>query len=196
MQKQRRNVRRLPANSGHLQATIPRRIADSRIVAWRCAPLWQVAASCAEDSDTLARVDAVQGAVMRSLFAELRRRNVFRAGVLYVGAVWALAQGIAQLTPVVNAPEWAARWFLVAACIGFPFWIAFAWFYEFTPKGLKRESEVERHHRCEPHWRRRPISGCHGTLSLPSVLHSEDTGFRYCVLASSANSKQTPRGHQ
>jgi TolB-like protein len=81
--------------------------------------------------------------VKRSLFAELRRRNVIRAAVLYIGAVWALAQGIAQLTPVVGAPDWAARWFLVAAAIGFPFWLAFAWFYEFTPEGLKRESEID-----------------------------------------------------
>jgi TolB-like protein/Tfp pilus assembly protein PilF len=77
-----------------------------------------------------------------SFFAELKRRNVLRAGVLYAGAVWALAQGVAQLTPVVGAPEWIARWFLIAAAIGFPFWIAFAWVYEFTSQGLKRESEI------------------------------------------------------
>jgi adenylate cyclase len=78
----------------------------------------------------------------RSLFAELRRRNVIRAAILYVGAVWALAQGITQLAPVVNAPEWTARWFLVSAIVGFPFWIAFAWFFEFTPEGLKRERDI------------------------------------------------------
>jgi TolB-like protein/Flp pilus assembly protein TadD len=78
-----------------------------------------------------------------SLFQELKRRNVLRAGVLYAGAVWALSQGFAQLAPIVGAPDWAVRWFLVAAVIGFPFWIAFAWFYEFTPSGLKRESEID-----------------------------------------------------
>jgi TolB-like protein/Tfp pilus assembly protein PilF len=78
----------------------------------------------------------------RPLFGELKRRNVLRAAVLYAGAVWALAQGIAQLTPVVGAPEWIARGFLIAAAFGFPFWIAFAWFYEITPTGLKRESEI------------------------------------------------------
>ena len=81
--------------------------------------------------------------VKPSLFAELRRRNVFRAGAFYIAATWALAQGIAQLAPVVGAPEWAARWFLIAAAIGFPFWIGLAWFYEFTPEGLKRESEID-----------------------------------------------------
>ena len=77
-----------------------------------------------------------------SFFVELQRRNVLRAGVLYAGAVWALAQGIAQLGPFFAAPEWTVRWFVIAAIIGFPFWIAFAWVYEFTPQGLKRESEI------------------------------------------------------
>src|SRR5215470_7828993 len=81
----------------------------------------------------------------KDFFSELKRRNVIRLAILYVGAVWALAQGISQLGASFGAPEWAARWFLVAAAIGFPFWIAFAWFFEFTPEGLKRESEVERH---------------------------------------------------
>jgi len=46
------------------------------------------------------------------------------------------------LSPAVGLPDWATRWFLIAAIIGFPFWLAFAWFYEFTPQGLKRESEI------------------------------------------------------
>src|SRR5215813_526431 len=82
--------------------------------------------------------------VPKDFFAELKRRNVIRPAIFYVGTVWALAQGISQLGPSVGAPEWATRWFLVAAAIGFPFWIAFAWFYEFTPEGLKRESEIDR----------------------------------------------------
>src|SRR6476646_10616707 len=79
----------------------------------------------------------------RNFFGELKRRNVLRAAIFYLGAVWALAQGISQLGPSIGAPEWATRWFLVASGIGFPFWIAFAWFYEFTPEGLKRESEID-----------------------------------------------------
>jgi TolB-like protein/tetratricopeptide (TPR) repeat protein len=78
------------------------------------------------------------------LFDELKRRNVLRAAVLYAGAVWALAQGIAQLGPSVGLADWVTRWFLIAAGIGFPFWVAFAWFFELTPDGLKRESEIDR----------------------------------------------------
>ena len=77
-----------------------------------------------------------------NLFSELKRRNVLRAGVLYAGATWALAQGLAQLLPLFGDYNWIARWFVIAACIGFPFALAFAWFYEFTPQGLKRESEI------------------------------------------------------
>jgi TolB-like protein/Tfp pilus assembly protein PilF len=81
-------------------------------------------------------------AVRPSFFAELKRRNVLRAGVLYAGAAWALSQGIAQLGPLFDAPNWAMRAFVIACVIGFPFWVAFAWFYEFTPQGIRRESEV------------------------------------------------------
>src|SRR6516164_4702594 len=49
----------------------------------------------------------------KNFFTELKRRNVVRPAILYVGAVWALAQGISQLGPSVGAPEWATRWFLV-----------------------------------------------------------------------------------
>ena len=80
---------------------------------------------------------------MRSFFSELKRRNVLRAAALYVGAAWALAQGLAQLFPAFGVSDWAVRWIVVAAAIGFPFVLIFAWFYEFTPEGLKRESEID-----------------------------------------------------
>ncbi len=79
----------------------------------------------------------------RAFFSELKRRNVWRAGAFYAAAVWALSQGMAQLLPVFGAPEWLTRWFVVACVIGFPFWIAFAWVFEFTPTGLKRGSEID-----------------------------------------------------
>jgi TolB-like protein/tetratricopeptide (TPR) repeat protein len=77
-----------------------------------------------------------------TFFGELKRRNVLRAGAIYMAAVWALAQGISQLSAPFGLPDWVTRWFVLACAIGFPFWLALAWFYEFTPSGLKRESEV------------------------------------------------------
>jgi TolB-like protein/Flp pilus assembly protein TadD len=74
---------------------------------------------------------------------ELKRRNVPRAAILYIGSVWALAQGIAQLGPELGAPDSATRWFLIAAAIGFPLWLVVSWRYEFTSQGIKLESEVD-----------------------------------------------------
>ena len=105
-----------------------------------------------------------------SFFAELKRRNVIRAAVLYIGAIWALAQGIAQLGSSVGAPEWATRWFLVAAAIGFPFWLAFAWFFEFTPEGIKREAEVEPHESIAHHTGRKLDFAIIGVLAVAVVL--------------------------
>ena len=57
------------------------------------------------------RGDATAMSTQPSFFAELKRRNVLRAGVLYAGAVWALAQGIAQLAHRSVLPDWITRWF-------------------------------------------------------------------------------------
>ena len=77
-----------------------------------------------------------------SFLAELRRRNVLRTGALYIGGLWALAQGIASLGPVFNAPDWITRWVVIGGVIGFPFWLLFAWFFELTPEGLKLEHDL------------------------------------------------------
>jgi TolB-like protein/lipoprotein NlpI len=105
-----------------------------------------------------------------SFLSELKRRNVIRSAILYVGAVWALAQGISQLGPSFGAPEWATRWFLVAAGIGFPFWSAFAWFYEFTPEGLKRESEIDPAKSITYHTGRKLDFAIIGVLAVAVVL--------------------------
>jgi TolB-like protein/lipoprotein NlpI len=105
-----------------------------------------------------------------SFLSELKRRNVIRSAILYVGAVWALAQGISQLGPSFDAPEWATRWFLVAAGIGFPFWSAFAWFYEFTPEGLKRESDIDPAESITYHTGRKLDFAIIGVLTIAVVL--------------------------
>ncbi|HET7064588.1 MAG TPA: tetratricopeptide repeat protein [Rudaea sp.] len=81
-----------------------------------------------------------------SFFAELKRRNVYRAAVFYAASAWLLVQIATQVFPFFHIAEWVVRWIVIAAIIGFPFWIAFAWFYELTPEGLKRESEIDPSH--------------------------------------------------
>jgi TolB-like protein len=76
------------------------------------------------------------------LFTELRRRNVLRAAAFYAASAWLLVQVATQVFPFFHISEWVVRWIIAAAAVGFPFWILFAWFYEWTPQGLQRESEV------------------------------------------------------
>jgi adenylate cyclase len=107
---------------------------------------------------------------MRSFVGELRRRNVLRAGALYVAAVWALAQGIAQLGPAFGMPDWGTRWFVIAGAIGFPFWLAFAWFYEFTSEGLNRESEIDPAESITAHTGKKLDRWIIGALAIAVVL--------------------------
>ncbi len=81
---------------------------------------------------------------MSSLFTELRRRNVFRVGAAYVVTAWLVAQ-VAELgLEAFEAPPWVLKVLLLALGIGFPIALVFAWAYELTPDGLKREREVDR----------------------------------------------------
>ena len=77
-----------------------------------------------------------------SFLAELKRRNVLRAGMLYAAGAWLLVQVATQVFPFFDIPNWVVRWIVIAAAIGFPFAMTLSWFYEFTPDGLKAESEI------------------------------------------------------
>jgi TolB-like protein len=79
-----------------------------------------------------------------SLFAEFKRRNVFKVGIAYTVASWLTLQVIDVLFPLLSIPEWIARALLLIVVIGFPFALIFAWAYELTPDGIKRDDEVDR----------------------------------------------------
>ena len=81
-----------------------------------------------------------------SFFAELKRRNVFRVGFAYLIGSWLLAQIAELLLDTFKAPEWTMQFIVVLLMIGFPIAIFFAWAFELTPDGVKRESEVDRSH--------------------------------------------------
>ena len=73
-----------------------------------------------------------------TFFAELKRRNVYKVAVAYAVAGWALSQGIAQVFPVFDVPNWAIRMIVLLIVLGFPVAVVFAWFFEITPEGVKR----------------------------------------------------------
>src|SRR5210317_1022632 len=79
-----------------------------------------------------------------SFFEELKRRNVFRVAVGYIITAWLLLQVVDLVLENINSPDWVIQVFMLALAIGFPLAVFFAWAFEMTPDGIKRESEVDR----------------------------------------------------
>jgi len=79
-----------------------------------------------------------------SFIDELKRRNVFRVAIGYVITAWLLLQVVDLVLENINAPDWVMQVFMLALAIGFPLAVFFAWAFEMTPEGVKRESEVDR----------------------------------------------------
>jgi len=77
-----------------------------------------------------------------NFFAELKRRNVYKVAVAYIVAGWALSQGIAQVFPIFNVPNWVIRLIVVLISIGLPVALVLAWVFEITPEGIKRSEDV------------------------------------------------------
>jgi len=78
-----------------------------------------------------------------NFFAELKRRNVYKVAVAYIVAGWALAQGIAQVLPVFDTPNWLIRLLVVLIILGLPVALAMAWAFESTPEGIKRTEDAD-----------------------------------------------------
>ena len=79
-----------------------------------------------------------------NFLAELKRRNVYKVAVAYIVAGWALSQGIAQVLPVFDVPNWAIRLIVVLVIIGLPVALVLAWAFEITPEGIKRTEIADR----------------------------------------------------
>ncbi len=79
-----------------------------------------------------------------SFIKELKRRNVIRVAIAYAVAAWLLIEFSATTFPMLKLPEWTATFVTVLLMIGFPVALIFAWAYELTPEGLKKEKDVVR----------------------------------------------------
>lgn len=79
-----------------------------------------------------------------SFIDELKRRNVFRTALAYTIVAWLIAQVTELAFDSFGTPDWAIKTVLFLLIIGFPLALLFAWAFEFTPDGLKREKDVNR----------------------------------------------------
>jgi TolB-like protein/Tfp pilus assembly protein PilF len=79
-----------------------------------------------------------------SLFEELKRRNVIRIGILYLIAAWLLLQLTDVLSSLLPVPESTGSLVFLLLVLGFFPVVIFAWVFEMTPDGLKREVDIDR----------------------------------------------------
>ncbi|MGD8496467.1 MAG: tetratricopeptide repeat protein, partial [Gemmatimonadales bacterium] len=78
----------------------------------------------------------------QQLFAELKRRHVFKVAWLY-GIV---AFGVLQLAdialPRLGLPDWTVTFMLAVLLLAFPVALILAWAFEMTPEGVKRTEQA------------------------------------------------------
>ena len=74
--------------------------------------------------------------------AQLKRRNVIRMAGLYLVAAWLLVQVAETVLPAFDVPGWVLRAVITLLALGFIPALVFAWVFELTPGGLKRDAEV------------------------------------------------------
>ena len=79
-----------------------------------------------------------------SVFEELKRRNVIRVGIAYAIAAWIILQVSDLVLENIGAPDWVMQATMLMLAIGFPVVLLFAWAFEMTPEGIKKEKDVDR----------------------------------------------------
>ena len=79
-----------------------------------------------------------------SFFAEIKRRNVIRMAGLYLVVAWLIVQVTSTVLPMFSVPEWLPRTIVALLAIGLLPTLVFAWVYELTPEGLKRDTSESR----------------------------------------------------
>ncbi|MFU8895260.1 MAG: hypothetical protein ACNA8J_02615 [Gammaproteobacteria bacterium] len=72
-------------------------------------------------------------------WAELKRRNVFRAGLAWLALSWLSIEIAARLFPALGFPETAIRWLIIGCALALLPIMLFAWLFQLTPQGLRRD---------------------------------------------------------
>ena len=98
---------------------------------------------------------------------ELKRRNVFKVAAAYIIVGWLIMQAGDTLAPALHLPEWVNSLLAFFLLLGFPLAMFFAWAFEMTPEGIKKEK------RCRPLTIHHP-----GNRSKAELTHHRHAGSR------------------
>jgi TolB-like protein/tetratricopeptide (TPR) repeat protein len=80
---------------------------------------------------------------LKKFFAELKRRKVYTVAVAYTVGGWAIAEGISQVFPIFDIPNWVVRLIVLLIAIGFPIALTLSWFFDFTRYGIVRTPDAD-----------------------------------------------------
>jgi TolB-like protein/thioredoxin-like negative regulator of GroEL len=81
--------------------------------------------------------------IHQRLFAELKRRHLFRVMAVYGAVGFVILQVVELLVPALLLPEWTYRLVALLLLVGFPIAIVLAWAFESTPDGVRRTDPAE-----------------------------------------------------
>lgn len=79
---------------------------------------------------------------MFRFFKELQRRNVVKAAISYVVLSYALLEIATILSPILGLNKGYTQILLIILAVIFPFWLVFAYIYEWTPDGFRQTDNV------------------------------------------------------
>ncbi|HLF29402.1 MAG TPA: hypothetical protein VI566_00040 [Xanthomonadales bacterium] len=134
---------------------------------------------------------------MAGLIEELKRRNVFKVSAAYVVLAWLLAQAADLAAETFEAPGWVMKMLVTLLALAFPLVLFFAWAYELTPEGLKKEKDVDRSQSITPQTSRKLDFVIIGLMAVALVYFIWES--RYAPTKGSesivpASAEETPTG--
>jgi adenylate cyclase len=78
-----------------------------------------------------------------SILAELKRRNVLRVAAAYLVAAWLVIQVVETIAPSFGFGDEAVRIVTLVAAIGLVPTVVFAWVFQLTPEGIRKDKDID-----------------------------------------------------
>jgi len=78
----------------------------------------------------------------QQLFAELKRRHVFKVAAIYGFVSFGVLQAADLMLPRLGLPDWTLTFMVALVVLAFPVVLIIAWAFEVTPDGVKRTDEA------------------------------------------------------
>jgi len=78
----------------------------------------------------------------QQLFAELKRRHVFKVAAIYGVVSFGVLQAADLMLPRLGLPDWTVTFMVAIVVLAFPVALIIAWAFEVTPDGVKRTDEA------------------------------------------------------